>query len=129
MQKLPRSKNGSPIPAYSQSTMRIRAPSSIRLPLQEVVVARPQLERVPGQRELDAPADRLGELVLRRDRHAARLGERPVRLARPGAGRTAPGSPGPSWMRRTESATRRDHLGPVDASSAIGVPSMKRVTR
>ena len=33
MLKLPRSKNGSPIPAYSQSTIRIRAPSSMKFAL------------------------------------------------------------------------------------------------
>src|SRR5947199_346251 len=31
MLKFPRSKNGSPIPAYSQSTIRIRSPSSMKL--------------------------------------------------------------------------------------------------
>ena len=31
--KLPRSKNGSPIPAYSQSTIRMRRPSSMKFPL------------------------------------------------------------------------------------------------
>ena len=40
-----------------------------------------------------------------------------------------PGIAGPSWMRRSESATRRSVSGRCTASSLTGEPSMNRVTR
>ena len=45
------------------------------------------------------------------------------------SGTNRPGMAGPSWMRRSESATRRRVAGRWTASSLTGDPSMNRVTR
>ena len=78
MLKLPRSKNGSPIPAYSQSMIRIRVAVVDEVRVEQVVVARPQLERIGQQRDLDPPADGRRQVVLERDDDAAGQGQGPV---------------------------------------------------
>ena len=83
IEKLPRSKNGSPIPAYSQSTIRIRAPSSMKLAFSRSLWQGRISSGFVRQRELDPARDGLRQLVLGRDRDAARRGERPVRLDDP----------------------------------------------
>ena len=68
------------MPAYSQSTIRMRDAVVDEVGVEQVVVARPERDRRGEERELDASADRGRQLVFRRDRDAARLGQGPVRL-------------------------------------------------
>src|SRR6478672_209830 len=51
--------------------------------IEQVVVARPELDRSGEQRTLDPPADGGSELVLRRDGHAARHRQGPIGLGDP----------------------------------------------
>ena len=94
MLKLPRSKNGSPIPAYSQSTIRIRVPSSMKFALSRSLWH--GRSSSGAARQASSIRRPIGgrQLVLGRDR--ARRGPAPARGTprRSGAGRTGPGWPG-----------------------------------
>ena len=96
--------------------------------VEQVVVARPELERGGQAGQLDPPPDRLAQLVLGRDRDAARQRQRPVRLHDPERHEQ------PRDGRTVVDAAERigdppERLRSWTASSVTGAPTMKRVTR
>ena len=128
MLKLPRSKNGSPIPAYSQSTMRIRAPSSMKLALSRSLWHGRSSSGLARQassirRPMAAASSYSGGMRTPRAAASARYAS----TIRSGTNR--PGMGGPSWMRRSEVAMRSRVSGRWTASSLTGEPSMNFVTR
>ena len=128
MLKLPRSKNGSPIPAYSQSMIRMRAPSSMKLALSRSLWhGRSSIGSARKAASIRRPtaAARSYSGGIGTPRAIARA--RYASTMRSGTNR--PGIAGPSWMRRSESATRRSVSGRWTASSETGEPTMNRVTR
>ncbi len=97
--------------------------------VEQVVVARPELDRVGQEGALDPAPD--GRRAARTRAGSGRRGPSPApgTPRRSGAARTGPGIAGPSWIRRSESATRRSVSGRWTASSETGDPTMNRVTR
>ena len=96
--------------------------------VEQVVVTRPQLERVGQAGELDPAADRGRELVLGRDAHAAGHRQRPVRLD------DAQRDEQPRDRRAVVDSSQRVGdpvaVSPAGTSSSLtGEPSMNRVTR
>ena len=114
MLKLPRSKNGSPIPAYSQSTIRMRVAVVDEVGVEQVVVARPQLERV-GQ---------AGRSSIRRPIAGARSYSGGIGTPRATAsaryastirsGMNRPGIAGPSWIAAERVGDAAERLRLVD---------------
>ena len=97
--------------------------------VEQVVVARPELDRRREAGELDPARDR-----LRRASYSAGMRTPRARPARDtprrcGSGTNRPGIAGPPWIRRRESRHPREHVGLADLRVATGVPSMNRVTR
>ena len=127
--KLPRSNAGSPIPAYSQSTIRMRDPSSMKLALSRSLWH--GRSSTGSARQASSIRRPMAAASSYSPRDRARRGPRPGpgTPRRSAAGRTAPGSAG----RRGPAAGSRRHApacrGSRTSSTPTGEPSMKRVTR
>ena len=109
IEKLPRSKNGSPIPAYSQSTIRIRVPSSMKFALSRSLwhgrSSTGSARKASSIRRAIAWASSYSGGIV----HPAGLGQRPVGLDDP---------------ERHEQA--RDRRPVVDPAERIGDPGERR---
>ena len=127
-EKFARSKKRSPMPAYSQSTIRSRSPSAMKFAFsrslwQGAGGCAPRARSISVGDRLRVARSRpaIGDAVRGRGRAVGLDDAERVEPRR----RTA----APSWKRRSVRATSRRRRARASRSSAIGAPSTKRVTR
>ena len=116
------------MPAYSQSMIRIRDPSSMKL------LFRRSLWQGRSSTGFASRTSSIRRQIAAAGSYSAgiatpRASARARYASTVRSGTNRPGIAGPSWTRRSELATRRSVAGRWTASSETGVPTMNRVTR